>query len=727
MKGNYCWLTGEALGVDHTQISFSARALTSGYGCGDDKAGLDVQYFRLKNFNYGDDSPPVPWDFSYTPKIVVINLGQNDQCGSESSETMTASYVGFMQKIRAKFPQAQIAALRTFGGPYEASIRQAVATLTSTGDRKVHYIDTTGWLEKDDFKDGIHPNDAGNVKAARRLAPLLRPLLGVADPVPTTATVGDPSHPGALSQQVLHAYIAGAKRIVVRPGTYVMPDVGQTALSLDGWANTTLMGTGVTLILTDLAWMHDGIDLNRCTHVTVQGFLLSQNKITSYQGRVIAVGKGDDGKPYCDWRPDKGYPVPPADEKAFLGGDANVVDAHTRLLKVGCGDFYGVAAEALPNGTFRAHMGGHFGVGDWLVGRCGDAPFKVFLSDSRSCTIKDVTMMRNGFANIREDNGGGNHILGCKWVLGPRPAGAVEEPLVTNAADGFHSTGTDVGPDIEDCTMEGVFLDDNFAIHGSLQTVKSATGTVLTLEGGIGNLAVGQPVRISDNKGFYAEGTVTALKENSDQTTTVTLDKDLGVPAGAKLSNPKRNGSGYQIIGCHLGRTRSRGILVKADHGLIKDNIIESCGMSAVSIGPEYDWGEADYAHHIIVEGNRLRQNGLADYGGAAILIHGDGAIGNQDIVIHNNRMTSDYQGEADIEWADGVTLSGNVIIGASSWPTGIDMPFLITLSNCRHITFSGNVVHNTGVYKPDLVAVGANATGIQNNGSAGVRTLAGP
>ena len=123
VKGNYCDLTGTAIGADRIQISFSGRALTSGYGCADEKTGLDAQYFRLKNFNHLADNPQAPWDFSYTPRIVVVNLGQNDQCGSEPNATMTASCIQFAQKIRVRFPRAQIAFLRPFGGPYEAAIQ----------------------------------------------------------------------------------------------------------------------------------------------------------------------------------------------------------------------------------------------------------------------------------------------------------------------------------------------------------------------------------------------------------------------------------------------------------------------------------------------------------------------------------------------------------------------------------------------------------------------------
>lgn len=173
---NFAWATAGMLGCDLTQISFSGIALTNGYGCLPDKVGQDTQYFRLKNFNHLKDSPQTPWNFSYTPRMVVILLGQNDQCGNAPSVTFTDSYIAFVKNIRAKFPAAPIVMMRTYGGPYEMEIAAAAATL-GQADPKVHYVDTTGWLGKEDFSDGIHPNRGGHLKAARQLANALAPIL----------------------------------------------------------------------------------------------------------------------------------------------------------------------------------------------------------------------------------------------------------------------------------------------------------------------------------------------------------------------------------------------------------------------------------------------------------------------------------------------------------------------------------------------------------------------
>ena len=505
--------------------------------------------------------------------------------------------------------------------------------------------------------------------------------------------VGNPKTPETLPREIENAYENGARLIVIRPGVYLLPKLEHTVFMLQGWRDATLSAYGVTLILQDPEAGHDLFDLQGCANVTLKGVVLSQNEVTFYQGRVIGMGHDLDGKAWCDWKPDQGYPIPPENATQFPGG-ANIVDRRTRMLKLGNGDFWSPAMETIGDGVFRIHFNQpklNFGVGDWIVGRYGNPPFKVFLDHSRNCTIKDVTMMRNGFAPLREDGGGGNHILHCIWALGPKTEGATAAPLVTNAADGIHSTGANPGTDLEDCVFKGVFLDDCIAIHGNFQTVKSVTGDTMVVESGYAGLKVGDPARISDNKGFFAQAMVTAIKANGDNTLTVTLDKSLNVPVGAKVSNPDADGQGCKVIGCHLGDTRSRGILIKGSNCIIKDNVIVGCGMPAISLGPEYYWNEADYVWNVLVEGNTLRDNGISGYGGAAIYVHGDGAMGNREIIIRNNRLSSNYDGDIHVEWTDGAIIEDNRIQDPNPLPTFFTRQPDISIEHSRNITQKGN------------------------------------
>ena len=541
------------------------------------------------------------------------------------------------------------------------------------------------------------------------------------------ATVGDPKKPAELPQAVQDAYNSGARRITIRPGAYLLPKRAGSQLVLDGWKDAAILARGVTLINTENPWNHCLFALHHCANVTLEGATLTQTSVTFYQGHIVAVGQDAAGKAYADWKPDDGYPVPPPGAKKFPSA-LNIVDGKTRLFKLGVGDFYDAPMEVLQNGVYRIHFNRPtlpFGAGDFGVGRYGDWGFKIYLDACRDCTIKDVTLPRNGFAPIREEHGGGNRLIGVKWTPGPRPEGAKEDPLIHSAADGFHSTEASPGPDIEDCVCNGLMLDDCIAIHGYFQKVKSAGGKTLVVEDGAGGLKVGEPARISDDKGFFGEAMVMGIQNNADKTAAITLDRDLGVPAHAKLSNPRAAGAGFRILRCHLGNTRSRAILVKADNGLIKDNVIEYSGMSAVSVGPEYSWNEADYAQNVTVESNVMQENGRAGYGGGAVLIHGDGAMGNKNIVIRNNRLLGNCQGDIDAQWTRNLVISGNVISGAALCPAIIPRQSALLLANCREVALHDNLIKNPSAYTSPLVHTGANLTNVTGNAPSGVRAAA--
>ena len=178
-------------------------------------------------------------------------------------------------------------------------------------------------------------------------------------------------------------------------------------------------------------------------------------------------------------------------------------------------------------------------VGDWLVARYGDPPNKIFLSNCRDSTIKDVTMLRNGFAPIFEDAGGGNHVLNCHWKLGPKPDGASDEPLVTNMADGLHSVGASPGPDIENCTFEGFFLDDCIAIHGDFQKIQSADGANLVVKDGYAHLTVGETRPHLRREGLLRRGHGRRTYQSQQRCDFCDPRHSAGYSAcKAKLSNP---------------------------------------------------------------------------------------------------------------------------------------------------------------------------------------------
>jgi lysophospholipase L1-like esterase len=163
----YGWLTGEKLGAGHTQIAVGGACL---YPTSDGCIGMRDRFLKS-----GLEAGKPDWDFArYQAQDVVINLGTNDLSHGVSGSTFQAAYGTLLQRIRAKYPNANIWAMETFHKRYVNETKAAVTARNNAGDTKVKFINTEGWINSStDTADGTHPNDGGHQKIAARLAPIL--------------------------------------------------------------------------------------------------------------------------------------------------------------------------------------------------------------------------------------------------------------------------------------------------------------------------------------------------------------------------------------------------------------------------------------------------------------------------------------------------------------------------------------------------------------------------
>jgi lysophospholipase L1-like esterase len=165
---SYAWLTGGALGAEHTQIAEGGACLVmTADGC----TGMSEQFFKLDS---AVGAAP-DWDFSrYTASAVIINLGTNDVGHGVHTPEFQDTYTQFLRDIRAVYPNAALFAMENFKARFAAQTSAAVDTVTAEGDHNVYYVDTTGWIDPGtDTVDGTHPNDQGHQKIAARLAPII--------------------------------------------------------------------------------------------------------------------------------------------------------------------------------------------------------------------------------------------------------------------------------------------------------------------------------------------------------------------------------------------------------------------------------------------------------------------------------------------------------------------------------------------------------------------------
>jgi len=180
----YSWKAGEKLNSEHTQIAYPGICLTDNINfILSHNIGMNTSYFKLQTTQEHPYSPD--WAFNrYNPNIIVINLGTNDSEAKVSDSMFESTYESFLANIRAKFPSAEIFVMRTFGnltfkeGFLSSPTLTAVNARINAGDKKLHFIDTKGWLtDPSDFNDGVHPSESGHNKAAQKLADILKPYL----------------------------------------------------------------------------------------------------------------------------------------------------------------------------------------------------------------------------------------------------------------------------------------------------------------------------------------------------------------------------------------------------------------------------------------------------------------------------------------------------------------------------------------------------------------------
>jgi parallel beta-helix repeat protein len=346
----------------------------------------------------------------------------------------------------------------------------------------------------------------------------------------------------------------------------------------------------------------------------------------------------------------------------------------------------------------------------------GDGSSLLHTDGCVTCTFRDLKLYWGGIFGIFETGQSeANHYLRIALTPGATPPGATHPPFISQSADGLHSAASRRGPIIESCDFESM-LDDAFAIHGYFAPILEVSGATLIVKEH--TFRVGDLARVSSDKGFLAEATVAKIERRADQRWAITLDKDLAATAGCKVGNPSASGDGYQIINNTIRNNRARGILAKGDNGLIEGNTIEGSTMSGISVGPEYWWNEGDYCRHVTIRNNTIRSTNYAtnDFGNnGAILVHGDGAKGNRDIVITGNRIEDVPGANIIIGWADGVKIADNTFSGYQQLDLGKEEKHgaLVLLEHCANVTFSGNIATKPGPFAKTMHLTGKDVEGV--------------
>jgi len=140
---SYAAITAEAFKADHRNISVSGMGIITGY--------VEVKAGEMWNRIYPKASSP-PADLnSWTPNVVFVNLGDNDESFTRTHnqpfpESFTDGYVSIVRAIRAAYPKAHIVLLRggMSGGMHSEPLNKAwkdIVTQLEAGDKDIsHFV-----------------------------------------------------------------------------------------------------------------------------------------------------------------------------------------------------------------------------------------------------------------------------------------------------------------------------------------------------------------------------------------------------------------------------------------------------------------------------------------------------------------------------------------------------------------------------------------------------------
>jgi hypothetical protein len=363
-------------------------------------------------------------------------------------------------------------------------------------------------------------------------------------------------------------------------------------------------------------------------------------------------------------------------------------------------------------------------VGDLMAFR-GAGRHNVTVMNCEGMDLTGVTITSAGSFAVLESGGDGRNHYIVTVKRGPRPAGASVDPLFSSSADAFHSVAMRHGPIVEDCYFEST-TDDGIAIHGAYSFVFAGRDGYLTINRN--SFREGDPLRLFDLAGRPAGEAVvrsiarladfrnerkSARRTRGDNTGgpywEVTLDKPLAADFDFVASNPHAVGSGYILRRNTIRNHRARGLLLKADDGLVENNTIEGSTIAGIVVTPEFWWNEACYSRNVTIRNNTIRRTSYIPRPTAAVVI---AAIegkpiaghGHHNIVFENNTI-EDIDGPAlFISSADGVVVRNNRFVrpqakahacAGAGW--GMDCGALMAVAEAVNVRLIGNRVEQPG------------------------------
>lgn len=516
----------------------------------------------------------------------------------------------------------------------------------------------------------------------------------------------------------IHTKLAeGNKKVVVPKGTYTLTPKDVIYLRLDNVEDVEIDLSGVEFIGKIRTKM---IHLNQCKRVTIKGLTIDYETLPFTQAVITNI----DADKNWDVKVIEGYPM----EDIPSTGDCWPIQVyHKDTLELHnpmrFRDNINIARTGKDTYRITGGIDRRGNLGDIAVWSVKDTKNKtsagaISAIDCEAIRFEDITIYSTPHqAAFYEKCGNKNTYLRCKVIRRPPEIDLQKRGLKrlrSGNHDAFMHRGSIVGPQLIGCVAQ-YHSDDCVNISGMYSIITEAKGRELRiLVNWLGlNFSPGDTAQVMTYEGECPDDvTVTAIEPDGDVTSEdrkyldslgfwpglagsckkaykLTIDRDVDFSKGSVIISNNHQGNGFLIKDCVFGRSRARGLLIKASNGVIENNFIEGCNSSGMQISMEYQWMEGGCSRDLLISNNRLRNNG-----GAAITIAGTSGNksnlppnSHRNIALINNVIYESEQGIV-VSGCKGLTITGNklTIFKSDPWRG-------IFLRNTEDVTQSDNVV----------------------------------
>ena len=449
---------------------------------------------------------------------------------------------------------------------------------------------------------------------------------------------------------VMEGLKSGNSRIVVPKGVYEIEPNGPKEtvyFRLNGLRDVTIDFSGSKLVGKVATRL---FNIEGCTNLVLRNFTVDYAFLPFTQAVIEKV----DAERSWDVRVIDGYPVPEISYE--LGGGmkdhadfwpiqaydgktlewVNPMRFQDNVAIVRTGE----RTYRISGGKDRAGKVGDIAV--WSI-KQRDRPTEwecLYSRGCANCLFEDITMYAtpHGRAFIEYD-ACGNVYRRCRVRRCPPEEDTVRRGLKrlrSGNHDGFISKNSYRGMTLEDCEAT-YHCDDCVNISGMYCLVSANRDGRLRVLGNWMDVVceVGDAVQIMDRKGVTHEavvrewnaagevtyeerkwlddekssGIVFGLSRDVKKAFDVVLDAPLMLERGSVIISHNRMGDGFRIVNCRFGHSRSRGLLLKASHGLVENCLIEDCAGAGVALTTEYQWLSGGCSSDVTVRGCTIRGN----------------------------------------------------------------------------------------------------------------------